>query len=90
MSVPNRPEDDALAQRLIDELTAELEPDDARDLAAELARMVEMGLLAVDEGEDDLRVGVAEGAPPVTRPWPLASRRPDRWGGSPAPTSRRR
>lgn len=86
MSVPNRPADDdePLAQRLIDELTAELEPDDARELAAELARMVELGLLEVD---DELRVGVA---PPCRRPWPLASRRPDRWGGSPAPTSRRR
>jgi hypothetical protein len=71
-------------QRLIDELTAELEADDARELAAELARMIELGLLEVD---DDLRVGLA---PPCKRPWPLASRRPDRWGESPAASSRRR
>lgn len=85
MSVPNHPDDDdALAQRLIDELTAELEPEDAQELGAELARLVALGLLEVDQ---DLRVGVT---PPNARPWPLASRRPDRWGGSPAPTSRGR
>jgi len=87
MSVPNRPADDELADRLIEELTSELEPDDARELARELTRMVDLGLLEVD---DDLRVDVAPDAPAVQRPWPLASRRPDRWGASPAPTSRRR
>jgi hypothetical protein len=87
MPVPDRPEDE-LADRFIDELTAELDPDDARELAAELARMVELGLLA-PEGEEEVRLGVAPGANPP-RPWPLPSRRPDRWGVSPAPTSRRR
>jgi hypothetical protein len=87
MPDPFRPDDDELAALLIDELTAELDPDDARELAAELARMVEMGVLELDA---DLRVGKGPRAGEVTRPWPLPSRRPDRWCASPAASSRGR
>ncbi|HET6505640.1 MAG TPA: hypothetical protein VFG42_02515 [Baekduia sp.] len=87
MPDPLRPEDDELAGYLIDELTAELDPDDARELAAELARMVEMGVLELDA---DQRVGRGPRADEVSRPWPFASRRPDRWCGSPAASSRGR
>lgn len=67
MPVPYRPEDD-LADHLIDELTADLDDDDARELAVELARMIDLGLLEVD---DDLRIGVAERyALPAERPRP--------------------
>jgi hypothetical protein len=82
-----RPDDEDLAAHLIDELTAELDPDDARELAAELARMVELGVLEIDA---DLRVGKGPRADEVARPWPLASRRPDRWCASPASSSRGR
>jgi hypothetical protein len=54
-------------RRLIDELTADLEPADAAALAAELARMVDLGVLELegDPGRgDDLRVAIAE-APPA-------------------------
>jgi hypothetical protein len=93
MPDPFRPDDDAgapdpdLAALLIDELTAELDPDDARELAAELAKMVELGVLELDA---DLRVGKGPRANQVTRPWPLPSRRPDRWCASPAASSRGR
>jgi predicted transcriptional regulator len=43
--------------RLIEELTADLEPGDAAELAAELARMIDLGLLELDE--DEGRVGIA-------------------------------
>jgi hypothetical protein len=67
MPVPYRPEDD-LADHFIDELTADLDADDARELAGELARMIDLGLLEVD---DDLRIGVAERyALPPERPRP--------------------
>ncbi len=89
MSGPDERQDE-LAGLLIDELTAELDGDDARELAAELAKLVEMGLLEVDFSDAEPRVDVAAGANPPRRPWPLPSRRPDRWGGSPAATSRRR
>jgi hypothetical protein len=79
--------DEELAGLLIDELTAELDPDDAHALAAELARMIEMGVLDLDE---DLRVTPGPEAANVARPWPLASRRPDRWCAGPAPSSRGR
>lgn len=82
-----RPDDEDLAAHLIDELTSELEADDARELAAELARMIEMGVLEVD---GDLRVGKGPRANEVARPWPLASRRPDRWCASPASSNRGR
>lgn len=87
MPEPIRPDDEELATYLIDELTAELDPDDARELAAELARMVEMGVLELGA---DQRLGKGPRADEVARPWPLASRRPDRWCGSPAGTSRGR
>jgi hypothetical protein len=47
--------------RLIDELTADLEPEDAVELAVELARMIDLGLLDLDE--DEGRVAIVE-------PWP--------------------
>jgi hypothetical protein len=47
--------------RLIDELTADLEPEDAAELALELARMIDLGLLELDD--DEGRVGIA--APPA-------------------------
>jgi hypothetical protein len=86
MPEPFRPDDEDLAAYLIDELTSELDPDDARELAAELARMVELGVLELD-GE---RVGKGPRADEVSRPWPLPSRRPDRWCASPAASSRGR
>lgn len=87
MPEPFRPEDEELAALLIDELTAELDPDDARELAAELARMVEMGVLELDA---ELRVGQGPRAADVARPWPLPSRRPDRWCASSPSSSRGR
>jgi hypothetical protein len=48
-------------QRLVDELTADLEPDDAIELAAELTRMIDLGLLEL-EGDavpgEDVRIGI--------------------------------
>lgn len=90
MPAPNRPDDDELAGLLIDELTSELDDHDARELAAELARMIEMGVLEVGEDGDDVRVGKGPRAADVARPWPLASRRPDRWCQSSAASSRGR
>jgi hypothetical protein len=87
MPEPFRPDDEELAVYLIDELTAELDDDDARELAAELARMVELGVLELDA---DLRVGKGPRADDVARPWPLPSRRPDRWCASSAASSRGR
>lgn len=87
MPEPFRPDDEDLAAYLIDELTSELDPDDARELAAELAKMVELGVLELD---GDLRVGKGPRASEVARPWPLPSRRPDRWCASPAASSRGR
>lgn len=87
MPEPFRPDDEDLAAYLIDELTAELDPDDARELAAELAKLVELGVLELDAQQ---RVGQGPRASEVTRPWPLASRRPDRWCASPAGSSRGR
>ena len=49
---------------LVDELTADLEPADAAALTVELLRMIDLGLLEVDEGADDagvLRIAIAEG-----------------------------
>jgi hypothetical protein len=50
-------------QRLVDELTADLEPDDAIELAAELTRMIDLGLLEL-EGDadrgDDVRIGIVD------------------------------
>ena len=46
--------------RLIDELTADLEPCDAVPLAAELTRMIDLGILELDDGETgELRIGIA-------------------------------
>lgn len=87
MPEPFRPDDEDLAVYLIDELTSELDPDDARELAAELARMVEMGVLELDA---DQRVGQGPRAAEVSRPWPLPSRRPDRWCASPTASNRGR
>jgi hypothetical protein len=48
-------------QHLVDELTADLEPDDAIELAAELTRMIDLGLLEI-EGDavpgEDVRIGI--------------------------------
>ena len=86
MHAENR-DDDALARRLIEDLTAELDPGDAHELAAELARMIELGWLEIDE-ED--RVGIAPHAEPPRPQWPLPSRRPDRWCASSPSSSRGR
>ena len=45
-------------QALIEELTADLDRDDAIELATELTRMIDLGLLEVDGG-DELRLGIA-------------------------------
>jgi hypothetical protein len=48
---------------LIDELTADLEPADAAALTVELMRMIDFGLLQVDDraGDDGaVRIGIAE------------------------------
>lgn len=87
MPEPFRPDDEDLAAYLIDELTSELDPDDARELAAELARMVELGVLELGA---DQRIGQGPRAGEVARPWPLSSRRPDRWCASSAASSRGR
>jgi|tagenome__1003787_1003787.scaffolds.fasta_scaffold8576472_1 hypothetical protein len=49
---------------LVDELTADLEPADAAALTVELLRMIDLGLLELDEGAGEagvLRIGIADG-----------------------------
>ena len=46
--------------RLIEELTADLEPCDALALAAELSQMIELGILELDDWETgEPRIGIA-------------------------------
>ncbi|MCW2984528.1 MAG: hypothetical protein JWR63_2098 [Conexibacter sp.] len=44
----------------IEELTGDLDPADAVELAVELTRMIELGLLEVKGEGDDLRIGVPD------------------------------
>jgi hypothetical protein len=47
-------------RRFIDALTAELEPEDARALAIELARMIDLGVLEIDDTDaGDPRISIA-------------------------------
>jgi hypothetical protein len=48
---------------LIDELTADLEPEAAVELTVELTRMIDLGLLDLEDGDDGpLRIAIV--APP--------------------------
>lgn len=49
---------------LIDALTADLDPDAAIELAAELTRMIELGILDLEEGGDDAPRVVIAPPPP--------------------------
>jgi hypothetical protein len=46
-------------QAFVDELVADLEPADAVELAVELTRMIEIGLIELDSTGDEPRIAIA-------------------------------
>lgn len=72
-------------QAFVDELVADLEPADAVELAGELTRMIELGLIELDATGDEPRIAIAVGLTdprerPARRPRPTPRRAPARGG----------
>ena len=55
-------------EAFVEELVADLEPADAVELAVELTRMIELGLIELDATGGESRIAIAA-TPPAKPPW---------------------